>query len=96
MKIYIDNDYKCHHSNDGTMREFDIPFFDEKCNEFINGFRYIPDGEEWERYDGVKFHGETISPRKPYSWLMKIQSKYDEVNEITKIITGEVSIYDER
>ena len=38
MTIYIDSDYKCHISDDGTMREFDVPFFDGKCAEFIAGY----------------------------------------------------------
>ena len=26
MTIYIDSDYKCHVSDDGTRRAFDVPF----------------------------------------------------------------------
>ena len=43
--IYIDNDYKCHTSNDGTMREVQTDFFDGKCQIFIEGYRFIPSGE---------------------------------------------------
>ena len=39
MTIYIDNDYKCHLSDDGTRRAFDMPFFDGKCAEFVVGYR---------------------------------------------------------
>jgi hypothetical protein len=29
MSIFIDKEYKCHtSSNDGTMQEYDVPFFD--------------------------------------------------------------------
>jgi hypothetical protein len=31
MTICIDFDYKCHVSDDGPMRGFDVPFFDGKC-----------------------------------------------------------------
>ena len=62
MTIYIDNDFMCHASNDGTMRGFDVPFFDDKCPAFIEGYRYVPEGETWTRSDGVEFIGEMIAP----------------------------------
>lgn len=61
MKIYIDNDCRCHTDNDGTMREFDVPFFDGKCEAYIEGTRYVPPGETWIRSDGIEFKGEMIS-----------------------------------
>jgi hypothetical protein len=77
MKIYIDSDYKCHVSNDGTMREFDVPFFDGKCDTFIEGYRYIPADETWERADGEVFKGEMIAPWKDYTPLYIAQLEYD-------------------
>ena len=77
MKIYIDSDYKCHVSDDGTMREFDVPFFDGKCQAFIEGYRYIPTDETWTRADGVEFKGEMIAPWKNYTELYIAQLEYD-------------------
>lgn len=77
MKIYIDYDYKCHVLNDGTMREFDVPFFDGKCDIFIEGYRYVPPDETWEREDGEIFRGEMISPWKDYSELYLDQLEYE-------------------
>ena len=77
MKIYIDSDYKCHVLNDGTMREFDVPFFDGKCDIFIEGYRYVPPDETWEREDGEIFRGEMISPWKDYSELYLAQLEYE-------------------
>lgn len=77
MTIYIDNDYKCHITNDGTMREFDVPFFDGKCAEYIEGYRYVPDGETWTRSDDEMFKGEMIAPWKPYAELYKAQLEYE-------------------
>lgn len=77
MTIYIDSDYKCHVSDEGTMREFDVPFFEGKCDAFIEGYRYIPEGETWEREDGEVFRGEMISPWKPYTELYIAQLEYD-------------------
>lgn len=77
MKIYIDNDYKCHVSSDGTMREFDVAFFDGKCDAFVEGYRYVPSGETWTRADGEVFKGEMIAPWKNYTELYIAQLEYD-------------------
>lgn len=77
MRIYIDNEYKCHVSNDGTMRELDVPFFDGKCAAFIEGYRYVPSGERWVKPNGEFFKGEMISPWKDYSKLYLTQLEYE-------------------
>ena len=77
MTIYIDNDYKCSLSDDGTMREFDVPFFDGKCAAFIEGYRYVPSGETWTRGDGQTFKGEMIAPCRDYSQISEIQTAVD-------------------
>lgn len=77
MKIYIDNDYKCHVSPSEGLREFDLPFFAGKCQTFIEGYRYVPNGEEWIRSDGEKFKGEMIAPWKNYTELYIAQLEYD-------------------
>lgn len=77
MTIYIDSDFKCHVSDDGTRREFDAPFFDGKCQAFIEGYRYVPSGECWTREDNMEFQGEMISPWKDYNQLYKTQLEYE-------------------
>ena len=77
MTIYIDNDYKCHLSDDGTRRAFDMPFFDGKCVEFVEGYRYVPSGETWTRADGQTFTGEMIAPCRDYSQILEIQTAVD-------------------
>lgn len=79
MKIYLDADYKCHTSNDGTMREIEISFFDGKCKTFIEGYRYVPAGETWTRSDGTEFPGEMISPWREYALLSEFQAQYEEL-----------------
>lgn len=78
MTIYIDNDYKCHVSDDGTRRAFDVPFFDGKCAEFVEGYRYVPSGETWTRADGQTFTGEMITPWRDYAILAELQALYEE------------------
>ena len=77
MTIYIDSDNKCHVTDDGTRRAFDVPFFDSKCAEFVEGYRYVPDGETWARADGEVFAGEMIAPWRDYTQLAKIQAAVD-------------------
>jgi hypothetical protein len=69
MTIYIDKDYKCYTQALDGLVAIETNFFDGKCNEFIEGYRFIPSGESWVRGDGVVFHGEMISPWKNYAQL---------------------------
>ena len=75
--IYIDSDFKCHSFNDGTMVEIQTEFFDGKCNDFVEGYRFVPVGEIWTRYDGVVFHGEMIAPWKDYAELDAAQREHE-------------------
>lgn len=77
MIVYVDKDFECHTSDDGTMRAVETDFFDGKCNAFIKGYRFVPNGESWMREDGVVFHGEMISPWKDYSELDEAQREYE-------------------
>lgn len=77
MNIYIDSDYKCHVTDDGTMRAVETDFFDGRCSEFIEGYRYVPAGETWTRSDGQTFTGEMITPWRDYSGLAAIQTAVD-------------------
>ena len=75
--IYIDSDFKCHTSNDGTMTAVETDFFDDKCDAFIEGYRIVPSGESWTRSDGHIFTGEMISAWKPYGELDAAQRAYE-------------------
>lgn len=77
MTVFIDNDYKCHVTDDGTMRAVETDFFDGKCAEFVEGYRYVPSGETWTRKDGQAFVGEMIAPHRNYTELVAIQSAVD-------------------
>lgn len=77
MKVYIDDEFKCHTSNYDTMAAVETDFFDGKCDAFIEGYRFVPSGENWTREDGVVFHGEMAAPWKPYSELDAAQREYE-------------------
>lgn len=78
MIVYIDSDYKCHVSQGEGMTAVDTEFFDSKCRQFIEGYRFVPAGETWIREDGQVFTGEMIAPWRDYSILEELQSVYDE------------------
>lgn len=93
MKIYIDYDFKCHTEDGGTMREFEVPFFDGKSKIFVEGFRFVPQGETWTREDGTEFHGEMIAPWKDYSLLEMAQSAYEDgQNNILTEVEGALGL----
>ena len=76
--IYIDSEYKCHASNpDGTFREVKTNCFNGKCNTFIEGYRFIPDGESWVDENGVVFEGIMIAPWKSYDEMDAAQREYE-------------------
>lgn len=73
MQIYIDSDFRCHAAPGDGLREAETDFFDGKCPEFIEGYRYIPAGESWTREDGEVFTGEMVTPVRDYDALAEIQ-----------------------
>lgn len=75
--IYIDSEFKCHVSDDGTMRAVETNVFDGKCDAFIEGYRFIPAGESWTRSDGVTFTGEMVAPWMDYAELDAAQREYE-------------------
>ena len=78
MMIYIDDEYKCHTADAEGYRPFDVPFMDGKCRQFIEGYRYIPTDETWEREDGTIFKGEMTAPWVDYVILSAAQEAYEE------------------
>ena len=73
MKIYIDSKFKCHVSQGEEMTAVDAEFFDSKCRQFIEGYRFVPAGETWIREDGQVFTGEMIAPWRDYEILSELQ-----------------------
>ena len=89
--IYLDSEFKCHVSDDGTMTAAETVFFDGKCDAFTEGYRFVPEGESWTREDGEVFRGEMIAPWKDFDELDEAQREYerrlfDEQTESLKIL----------
>lgn len=78
MIVYIDSNFKCHTTNDGTMTPVEEEFFDYKCKEFIEGYCLKPDNMVWVLDSGeILSDGKIITNFKPYSELNLAQQKYD-------------------
>ena len=93
--IYIDSDFKCHITNDGTMTAVETDAFDGMCDAYIEGYRFVPSGESWTRPDGVVFTGKMISPWKDYNELDAAQRAYErelvaEYEEALRVVGVEV------
>ena len=85
--VYIDSDFKCHSTNDGTLTPVDTDFFDGKCDTMIEGYRFVPAGESWARSDGTVFPGEMIAPWKPWEELDAAQRVYE--RELAETLSAE-------
>lgn len=58
MKIYIDNtDYKVYTAPAEGRTEHEDSFFDNKCTNLVESYRYVPANETWTREDGEEFTG---------------------------------------
>lgn len=77
--VYFDKDFKCHiHCMDGCD-SFETDFFDGKCNAFVEGYRYVPEGKVWTREDGTVFSGGMLAPWRDTQLLQEFQAQYEAI-----------------
>lgn len=76
MTIYIDSDYKCYVSAADGRRAIEVNDFNGKCPEWIESYRFVPEGETWTREDGEEFRGEMVTPWKDLSEAYAAQAEY--------------------
>ena len=74
MIIYIDTDYKCYTESAEDLTAVETDFFNGKCKTFIEGYRFVPQGQTWTREDGVGVAGEMVAPWKDYNTLSAAQA----------------------
>lgn len=60
MLVYIDKEYKCYTAKAKGRTAVEVPWFDGKCKEFIEGYCFIPAAENrneaaypWKRYEDL-------------------------------------------
>ena len=75
MTIYIDSDYKCYVSAAEGRRVIETDTFNGKCPEWIESFRFVPEGETWTREDGEVFTN-MVAPWKDLSEAYAAQAAY--------------------
>lgn len=78
MKIYIDDDYKCHVSPADGLTAIETDYFDGMCNAAIEGHRYIPAESTWTRTDGETFTGEAYMLFVDWATLDATQREYEQ------------------
>lgn len=78
MTIYIDADCKCHTSPGEGLTAVETDAFNGKCRQYIEGYRFVPSGQSWEREDGQAFEGEMVAPWRNYELLAEFQTIYEE------------------
>lgn len=78
MTIYIDADCKCHTSPGEGLTAVETDAFEGKCRQYIEGYRFVPAGQSWEREDGQAFEGEMVAPWRNYELLAEFQAIYEE------------------
>lgn len=76
-KIYLDTAFRCYVSPGDGLTPVETADFDGKCDTYIEGYRFVPDGKTWVREDGVVFSGEMIAPWKPWGELDAAQREYE-------------------
>ena len=77
MVVYLDADYRCYATHGQNRVAVETDFFDGKCQAYIEGYRFVPDGEIWVREDGVAFRGEMVAPWKDWEELDDAQRDYE-------------------
>ena len=78
MKAYVDKKtFMCFTEPGEDREEYEIPVFDGKCKEFVEGHRYVPEGKEWIREDGEVFSGEMLAYGKDAVEVDLAQAEYE-------------------
>ena len=80
MKIYIDtNDgFKCCTTDTGGLLEYEEPFFNGKCPEFIGSYRCKPVGYRWVSENGefIRADCKLLAPWKDLGEAYAAQAAY--------------------
>ena len=82
--IYIDSEFKCHVTDDGTMTAVETDFFDGKCDTFVEGYCYDTRNGYVQIYP-VKPFGELDAAQREY----ERQQMADMENALAILLGGE-------
>lgn len=94
MKLFIDNECKCHVSNpDGSYTEVEAPEqLEGKCAAYIEGFRVRPEGYRFIRDDGQVFgpDGASVSAWRDLALLEEFQRQYEAQQAEAELLKAEL------
>lgn len=91
--IYIDSEFKCHVTSGEDLTPIETNAFDDKCDTYVEGYRFIPAGQTWARADGVIFAGEMIAPWKSWAELDAAQREYER-EQYTALLSKLSEVYE--
>lgn len=93
MIIFLNAIFECSvtERND-TTQQIETDAFNGKCTEYIEGMRFVPDGDSWTRSDGVIFTGEMISPFVDSRILELAQTEYEKTKTENQIAEQQTAI----
>lgn len=77
MTIYIDRNNRCHLDPAPDRTQIKTDFFEGKCQEFVEGYCFRPDGGKIALPDGTELDSGAIYPWKPYEQLAQYQAIYE-------------------
>lgn len=77
MIVYVDKSHRFRTEPTDGCREMDLPFFDGKCKEFIEGHMFLFEGETWTNDEGEIFEGEMMSTWMDSAELIRLQQAYE-------------------
>ncbi len=75
--IFLDPEFKCHLTNDGTMLEVQTDVFDIYTSKAVECFRFVPKGHTWIGADGRERHGEFIQAFRSGEVITAYQEQYE-------------------
>lgn len=94
MKIYIDDEFKCHTQAADDRTAVETDFFDGMCSAYIEGYRFVPARKTWTAEDGTVYPGEMITPWKPWAELDEAQRTYER-EQYNDLITRLSEVYED-
>lgn len=92
MIFYIDEEYGCHKNKENiNWRCFENIFFDNKCEQLINLYKYIPEGETYNGITGLSIY--PIKDIKPFEIIQKEYEYKQILNNLIEEIYYQDLIY---
>ena len=77
MTVYINSEYRCFAADGPGLRAVEVPAFDGKAPDVIEGYRFIPASESWTDENGVIIEGRAMFAWQNVAQLEAAQHAYE-------------------